>query len=362
MSKNKKKQLKKKMNPETSAKIRLGLSTIISNDACVRAGREWKGWLDLIPIGLALASVVLAVLPTFINRINVNGSAVAFSSPVAQYDQGLAAFTDALVFDENGVERENKIELSINGGTFSLSNKSALCGDKSFYTVNRATTDAPIFEVFFNDIEGLADDLFFKNLDTNKDPEANPRDPEGKITTVQASYMAFGKNSIRFLKKTGATSNGITALTGKYDLLNGTNFTQFAQSIKDAEGNPLHPSQKEYVDKIRIFYTDLINKSFEKDKVAGTWQYTGIFAGVDLGLIILFGAITFLMTRGKRNPFRIYTFWDTQKMAYWAAFTPAVLAMVLGFILTQYAFVFFMFAYGMRMMWMSMKSLKPTAQ
>jgi len=67
----------------------------------------------------------------------------------------------------------------------------------------------------------------------------------------------------------------------------------------------------------------------------------------------------FILTRGKRNPFRIYTFWETQKISYWASFTPSLLALIFGFIFTEYAVMIFVMLIGVRIMWMSMKSLKP---
>jgi hypothetical protein len=72
----------------------------------------------------------------------------------------------------------------------------------------------------------------------------------------------------------------------------------------------------------------------------------------------LLGLTVFLMTRGKTNPFRIYTFWECQKIAYWAAFSPSVLALI-GFAFPAYAPLVYIFLYGMRVMWMSMRSLRP---
>jgi hypothetical protein len=46
-------------------------------------------------------------------------------------------------------------------------------------------------------------------------------------------------------------------------------------------------------------------------------------------------------------------------MSYWAAFTPAVLACGLGFAFSTYALFIFILFYGMRIMWMSMKNLRP---
>ena len=360
MSKNKKKN--KKMRPETAANIRTGFSTLISNDAVIRASREWKGAIDLLPIGLALASVVLAILPTFVSRMNTQGSTAVFASPTCNYEQGLSTFMETLVYDGTN-SRATPIELSIGeDGTFHISDKATLTGGEKWYTLNRIEGSEPVrvFEVFFNDIPSTSDTAFFESIDLNKDPYTLlPRDTveEGVTDTYRCSYLAFGKSSFRVRKRSEVKT--FYGLTGNYNHLKGYDFTKIA---KDLLADSVHASDVKYNQKVRDVFSDVINRGYQDDKLTGTWQYTGIFAGSDLALILLFGGVLFLMTRGKKNPFRIYTFWETQKMAYWASFTPAVLAMVLGFWLTQYAFIFFMFAYGMRMMWMSMRSMRPAAQ
>lgn len=359
MSKNKKKKNQKRMSPEAVDRLKTGFATILSNDACIKAGREMKGPLDLIPITIALASVVLAVLPTFTSRINVQGSAVVFNGASANYEQGVSDLLHTLVYDENGAERGTALTLKIEGGTFSLTTQdrdTLLGGPDRWYTVNRASTEAPMFEVYFNQ-SSFSDDKFFQYIDEYKNPFTGESRGTESDKAFKCSYLVFGKEWIRFRKRNDTVATA--ALSGRYDRLEGRNFTQFALSLKE---KGLDYTSIKYQEEVRNYMIDLINLSYETDKIAGTWQYTGIFAGIDLGLIILFGAITFLMTRGKKNPFRIYTFWETQKMAYWASFTPALLAMILGFWLTQYAFIFFMFAYGMRMMWMSMRSLRPIQQ
>ncbi|MDD7715503.1 MAG: hypothetical protein PUJ84_06330, partial [Mollicutes bacterium] len=97
----------------------------------------------------------------------------------------------------------------------------------------------------------------------------------------------------------------------------------------------------------------------ETQKNTQSWTYCGIMAAVYVGLEFLFGLVIFLMTRGKRNPFRIYTFWETQKMAYWASVSPAILSLIVGFLLPQFAMMGFIFLFGLRIMWMSMRSLRP---
>ena len=359
MPKNKKKK-QKRVSPETLAKVKTGFATLISNDACIKASREWKGALQIIPIAIALASVVLAVLPTFTSRMNVQGSVAIFSGNSANYEQGFANFTHTLTYDADDVKRGTAIELVIKDGTFSINGTQdptpLTGGSTKWYTVDRASTDQEAFEVFFNN-SPHTDATFFEYVDANKNPyTGESRSAEGK-KEYPSSYLIFGKQFLRYRKRTSAKT--FAALNGRYDRLEGVSFTKFAID-QDTAG--LSPLSTKYLENARKLLTDVINRSYETDKIAGTWQYTGIFAGIDAGLIILFGLLMFIMTRGKKNPFRIYTFWETQKMAYFASFTPAILGMILGFWLTQYAFIFFMFAYGMRMMWMSMRSLRPAAQ
>lgn len=362
MSKNKKKQNKRKQNSQALANVRLGFSTLISNDAVIRASREWKMPVDLLPISLALASVVIAILPTFVSRMNTQGASAVFTAPTANFEQGLSNFMETLVYDGD-TARDTPIELYIDdAGHFQLSNKEALTGGNKWYTYNRIedAEKVRVFEVFFNDIPNMEDDTFYSNIDLNKDPYTLlPRDTveEGVTDTYRCSYLAFGKNTIRFRKRSEVKT--AYSITGDYSRLHGFNFTQIAKDLK-AENHRAYETA--YNTKMREVFSDVINRSYENIKNTAAWQYTGIFAGIDTGLIVLFGVVLFLMTRGKKNPFRIYTFWETQKMAYWAAFTPAVLSMAVGFWLTQYAFIFFMFTYGMRMMWMSMRSMRPAAE
>jgi hypothetical protein len=113
--------------------------------------------------------------------------------------------------------------------------------------------------------------------------------------------------------------------------------------------------QQEIVDTYKVFF----NEGYETTKIQGAWMWTGIMAAVYVVFIVFMGLMIWLMTRGKNNPYRIYTFWETQKMSYWAAFTPAVLACGLGFAFSTYALFIFILFYGMRIMWMSMKNLRP---
>ena len=351
MSKNKKKKNKKKVNPEVWNNVKLGLSTLVSNDACIRAAREWHGPIEILPIGLALASVVLAVLPTFVTRMNTKMSDYIFSVS-ANYETGLANLLHTLVYDGSGNDRELVLEVNADGTTYNA-DVAKICGEgKQWYTVTRQINDqqVPVFEAFFND-GSVTDSVFFSRIEKNANPFSGETRKED-VTEFQASYIAFGKSNIVYH---GRSENKVlTAITGRYDLLAGKSITALAKELKDVPY-----TSTTYLERVRKDFSEIVNPSTRTDLVDATWKQPGVFAGIDLGLIVLFGGLLFLMTRGKKNPYRIFNFWETEKMSCFASFTPAVLAMALGFWLTNYAFILFMFAFGMRMMWMSMRSLRP---
>jgi hypothetical protein len=74
------------------------------------------------------------------------------------------------------------------------------------------------------------------------------------------------------------------------------------------------------------------------------------------------GLMMFLLTRGKRNPNRNLNFWITTKIAAWICFTPAVLAMIVGFVWSAAAGIGFIVLMGLRTMWLSMRQLSPAMQ
>ena len=361
MSKKKKNYYNKKgMSPETKDKLKTGFATILSNEACVKASREWKGGLNAIPVVLAFVSVILALVPSFVSQMNVRGSSTVFAAPYSNADVGLSSFTYRLNHDElgNKVAEADIVHVSFNDqGELVVKNIDKLYATEveltyPWYIDRDPATEKPAFEVFFNAgfAEEVADTDFFTRLSKGQRPDNGKERTPGN-TVPETSYLAFGKQNVVFYKK--AANVG---LTGSYESLKGKDVLDFAP----AETVPY--ASYEYVNQAITKWSEFIDLSYNNIKIAGTWRFTGIMAAVDLGMILFFGLILFVMTRGKNNPFRVVNYWEASKMAAWASFTPAVLALIVGFMLPQFSYLIFMFAYGMRLMWLSMKSLRPMPQ
>lgn len=349
MSKNKKKN-KQKMSAETKAKITLGFKTLISNDACIKTGREWHWYL---PIIFGILSVIIALIPSFTTNMKTKYGTSMLGSATYGYENGLVHFQNFM--EEKGVDfvvKDSTLVDTDNKWTSTFSSE-----DQKWYTVKNADSNKTIFEVFFNDYEKhndkneeLSDYDFYARVVNNKNPYTDIA-RGGEKDKYSSNALVLGKKTI-YVFKVKADASSSSVINGIYDRSEGLHLKNLAPT--DVDKNTI-----EYAEKLKLSYASFLNDCAETQKNTQSWTYCGIMAAVYVGLEFLFGLVIFLMTRGKRNPFRIYTFWETQKMAYWASVSPAILSLIVGFLLPQFAMMGFIFLFGLRIMWMSMRSLRP---
>jgi len=89
---------------------------------------------------------------------------------------------------------------------------------------------------------------------------------------------------------------------------------------------------------------------------------TLIYLGIYVALIVFMGLLVFLLTRGKRNVFHFLSLWTCEKISVYAAPAPAILGMIFAFIIPSFGQMAFILLFGVRIMWLSMKQLRPVEQ
>lgn len=356
----------KKNKGQVLAKVKLGLSSLISNGACVELGRN-HSWIGAVTVGLL--SVILAIIPIGVSRAWVNGGDF-FNTPTYGYEVGLVQFEKA-VSSTSGVSiivDHDAQTLTANG--FDKIQKSTT---EPWYQYVNAVTNAPEFEVFYTTAEDADFTTFASAIVTDG---KNPYNSQ--LRGYSCNLLILGTKEFRAYKykyaaiPTSADSSGSTSVAsymlgqgGKYDVTPTFDIKDLVK--QDTHGNALALPYSEvnssnydtYVAETLNTWKAFFNDAYYSTKVTSAWTWTGIMAAVFAGFILFMGLMVFFMTRGKNNPYRIYTFWETQKIAYWAAGAPAILALGLGFAFTTYAIFMFIFLYGMRVMWLSMKTLRP---
>lgn len=376
-------------NKNTNTKPKSGLwtnvkfffSTLFSNPNCVE-GRKKPWYAALI---IAIVSCFVATLATMVSYFSRSGGSF-FTTPNYGFDTSLVDFEKAL--------NDNDVSMKIENGKMTVveSDWNKMCKDPSgnqkafyghYYTVNQvtlqpeagaasdATPTVPTSEtktycdlvVYFINNTTLGDkttytyatEVLLKGEDPNFSVLANTT-----VSTFSTNLIVFGENEFSAFKKPSGTESVVQAINGKYDF--NVNF-----NIKDLYKQDMNGKQYEskagtaaYRNEIMTSYQSFFAASWESTKVTVAWQYTGIAYAINFGLIFLFGLMVFLMTRGKNNPFREYTFLDGLKIAAWASICPALLSLA-GFLslFAKYSMFIFLFLMGMRMMWMSTRTLRP---
>lgn len=297
--------------------MKLIFKSLISNEAVVTGSRKHKWWVALL---ILLFSLLVSIVPTFVQNISTQGDAL-FASSSYGLDMAFVDFVDQC--------DQSDYKISIK--------------DNKFESENWAERD-PIY--FVANGETDADAAFYW---TSGDFES----ARSLFENVPNTVVIFFKESV--LLKLVNPNNSTAIATKLYDRaykdFDDCDFVAFLRGSN---------TQSE-IDVNRIWGNakDFINKANNYTRVVGAFGQAGIISGINMLVAFLMGLMVFILTRGKTNVFRIFNFWEGQKIAYWASITPAVLGLIFGFLIPSFAAMSFVLFYGVRVMWLTMKQLRP---
>ncbi len=367
MGNNKKNKQKIRLSPETKDKLKTGFGTLINNEMCIKAGREYP-WYT--PIILAVCSVLITLVPSFVNTIQVNmGESVLGTSSVGGIENGLANFQSILKAADASVKITDEGKLVVSDAAKEAV-YNAGTGDDRYYEYKDSVTDEPVLRVQFSSdsvnssyLDALSKNTIKSSTTVTDSEGVTSEVPDAVSTTYRVSILVFkdtGFSMAVYNRRVSVSTNSTSALVNySYDRLAGKDLLALTPSVSFAD------SPAEYVAAVKKNYQEFITLGYETTKINLAWRNVGILAGINAGVILLLGLVLFLVTRGKRNPYRIITFWQCQKIGYWAAPAPAILALGLGFLLantsglSSLSMFMFLFLYGLRIMWTSMKAFSP---
>ena len=344
------------MSPRAKNVLVNSFKGIISNQACVDNGKEAPWWLAIL---FLLFSVIIPLIPNHVNMNNAYGSSFLKSGTFG-LDTGLAKATVQLKAD--GKKFEFSEGLLTYNGTVS---------DDPIYTDTR-TKDAGTqynFLMYYTEKTGdeltnfvnlLAEQQFIVDTTTKYDPTT---DPEGEKVRYTPNFLVLTPYTLACAVYKADTT---TRAGNTYGGLNWTNtpktelLARLTEDVASTSAAQIATKPAE-IEKVYNAWRSVFNETYLEQKNKSKWQTTLIYLGVYSGLMVFLGLMIFLLTRGKNNPFRSLNFWICEKIAFFLGFTPAVLALILGFIFAtniigQMAFIMLI---SLRIMWASMRQLRP---
>ena len=299
--------------------IKLFFTSLISNNACIDAGRK-KPWYAAII--LFFVSIILAVTPSTVLELKKQGDK-NFDSTTYLAREALYEFSQEIKTDDGmAVIKANKKESYLvgrNSSTFGeLDTKTMVYNYKFRYSSNE---DAAVTYATLNE-ESVSYFLF--TPDTVYMHIVNPTDHSSVVLNLMCinAYKKVGENA-------------------------------FKESL--AEG----ADKTESIEKTWENWKVLIRQLYNQTRLRAAGIQLGIMSAVNVGIMLVMGFMVWVLTRGKNNPYRIFNVWECYKIVFWAGLTPAILTSGLGFLIKTFASTIFPLLLGVRVMWLSMKSLRP---
>ena len=347
------------MNPKAKKFLSNFFFGLLSNDHAIEGAKSNPWWVCLI---IAIFSAAIPVIPITVSQAKTYGASF-LSGYTYRFDQNIATATKELALANKDFKVENaELTYLDNGVTQNVDLTADLTPVQSHISTS---TNQYELQVFYTtrtkgDMKNYVNEIAAISYKTGTTEKAE-NGYEGSV--YAPSFVVLGKTSIytKVNKDDSALvgSNAYTSYSSDWKhFKDGTLLISEAlPEGKTAEQVDLNKTE----DVTAIFnnWKNYYNKSYLSQKTYNTWMTSLLFYGIYVALIFVMGVLVFLLTRGKNNMFNYLKFIDTQKIVWWAALAPAILAMIMGFILSQFAQMMFIILLGMRVMWLSMKQLRP---
>ena len=365
------------MKARTKEAIRDGFGGIVNNAAAMRGAKNGPLWLTIVMFFL---SILLPVLPLFISAANTNGSAF-----IRNNSYGLETYITQIAMDK----KAEGYELSIGEDHHMTVTKDGNAIDYSAYInvdaedENKVTGATPIAS-YIDTVTGEYDLVVYVSNASGSSKLARSYNnyismTDYKVGTVEnrdkdndeegqkyyiPKYIIIFKDTIYVVIYSG--QKAISASMGG-------NFSGFKANneclktlleVKDKEDNVIAPSliNPDSYNGVLKNFKKFLDKTYNAIKFRNTFATSGIYLAIFAGLSIFMGLLMWVMTRGKKNPNNYFSIWLCMKIEARLAFTPGLLTFIIGLFLTSYASMIFILTLGLRVMWISMKELRPIQQ
>ena len=370
------------MKPRTKETLKDGFGCLVNNAAAMRGAKNGPLWLTIVMFFL---SVLLPVLPLFISAANTNGSAFIRSNTygLERYIPHMAKemMDDGYEFvigkDDHmmTVVSDDPTKFDYNDYiTYDVENPEKVTSAEYFWAYEDYATGEYDFFVYVSDLKG--DSKAARSLNSyvsvkeykvgTIEPRSENDDKDQKY--YYASYMIVFKDTIYVVINYG--TKAVAASLGGYFTgikvtdNNGLKCLQALLEVKDKDGNIIAPSMAnlDYCNGVLKNFKRALDNVYNSVKFKNTFVTSGIYLAIFTGLSLFMGLLMWVMTRGKRNPNNYFSVWLCLKIEARLGLAPGLITFILGLFLTQYASMIFILTLGLRVMWISMKELRPVQQ
>lgn len=327
--------------------------TLLSNDRSIEVGLKGKIWVGII---IFVFAMLISIIPIWVRSATSSGSSFLSSSTNDAYYIGLSKFANESEYDIL-FEKDTSTASLVNKGT----NEKITSEKTLVYTYKREAMHGE--ESYTNELEiyfvNGTNSIFTQNYET-----IYSQDHDGNTRTT--SFILFGNEKIvstLYYYTSSSTSVQTTGITGDFKNLKSLyakdeNTLSLINDVllKTSEGSELTNS------KTLSNYCEFIDLSYLNLRLTYTTYQTLINLAINAGMTLIVGFVFWLMTRRKTNPYKQTKWYKFFNIAFWISLCPAILSLILGFMMSGYEIILFVMVFGFRSVWLSMTKLKELPQ
>lgn len=319
--------------------FKLILKSFISNHACVEGGRTKPWYFAVIMFFFAM---LLSIIPIFVQTYTRQGDSLVATNSY-QMDVSSQRFLEEL--NKKGIEmkvQNKQLIVDEEKWNASFTDKDP-SGNNCYIHQHLDAYNKEYYAdlgVYYIPSVKLTDDVY-KSITTF--PTTN-EDGEVVRTNRNYSFIVFTEKTVSIYIYAKSASKSIGTIIGDYKSL------EDGYTINSILGDNLESTWGSW----KAFY----RKAYDSSRLELSWKTPLIMLAVNAGISIFMGFMLWVLTRGKNN-LNWFGVWETQKIVAWCTLSPAILTTGLGFLLASFSQVMFPLLLGVRIMWLSMKLLRP---
>lgn len=346
------------MKARTKEIVRDGFGQLVSNASALRGAKAGPLWLTILFFVFAL---LLPIIPIFVQQVTTNGSTFLDKNSY-NLDRTVTALAIDLKDNRNAefcINEDHLLSITENGNPVDFNNY----GSENIYASYIDSSNGQ-YELT----------LYLSTAETDKQKENFIAEVD-KIHFAWNSTIVSGEESSIYrpnfivLFKDGLyvciyahNSTGIVSNSYLGDFKKISANDKCLETLLTVDGVAQNMYDNFYTLGVYNNFKKALDKSYLTLKVKNTGLTCLIYFGIFFGASLLMGLLMFLLTRGKNNPNNYFSFWLCLKIQARLSFCPGLLTMVIGFFLTSQIPLIMIMLLGLRVMWISMKELRPIAQ
>ncbi len=363
------------MKAQTKTTLLNIFGSMFSNARAVECGKTLPWWSALI---VFILGVFLPLIPSMVSIATSSGSAflnnLTYGYDVQLVGSSIGVYLDGYEFE---IDEEHRLSATtLNGSEYQPSAEQDVT--PIFKYINTETNQVD-FEIYYSVrstrgsstlddlLDTIEETLYIEGTNTIYEEEENTSSSSSsseEVVLYRPSFMIYYPDGL-YSAIVRPNSSTIYASTGG-DWKHHEPTKNFLKDMLSVDGKEPTVDNEEslrkdsvYIESVYDNWKHTFNLIYLTGKNNSLLINSLVFEAIYVALSFFMGLMIFLLTRGKRNYYRYLSFIKCQNINAWASFMPGLLAMILGFMIPQYAVMFFIILLGLRTMWLSMRQLRP---